>query len=124
MARVICPFCEKEIKLPEQLKIGQTVSCSYCAEKLIVMQLNPVVLEWPDGDDWEDDEVAWKSKPMKINSKRVYDPRDAGWYEDADWGGGRADVKIREKRPRKKSFDSQREARRRHYRRDESFQDF
>jgi DNA-directed RNA polymerase subunit RPC12/RpoP len=121
---MICPFCEKDIKLSEQLKIGQTVSCPYCAEKLIVTQLNPVVLEWPDGDDWEDDEVAWKNKPMKISSKRVYDPRDAGWYEDADWGVGGADVKIREKRLRKKSVNSQRDARRRRYRKDESFQDF
>lgn len=122
MARVICPSCEEGVKLSDRLKIGQKVTCPYCAEKLLVIQLNPVEFEWSDGEDWEDDAVD--RREIKTGSRRIYDPRDPHWYEDTAWDADDAGWKMKTKRTRKKKIPGQRDARRRRYSRDKSYQGF
>jgi hypothetical protein len=65
MSTVICPYCEEVIKPPQRLKIGQRMTCPYCDEKLVVMQLQPLELEWTDDDDREKDVLDWKRKKKR-----------------------------------------------------------
>ena len=46
MTKADCPACGQEIGISRHLRVGAKVNCQHCTEKLIVMRLNPVELEW------------------------------------------------------------------------------
>lgn len=53
-----CPACEARIVLGRKLRIGQTVVCPTCRERLQVAWLHPVELDWVVDED-EVDLVDW-----------------------------------------------------------------
>jgi hypothetical protein len=112
MARANCPACGDDIGIPDRLKVGQKVSCQFCAEKLIVLRLNPVELDWED-DGWEEQTVQAKVKDRRR--------RDTNWPEaaDGDLDGGDGRRRSRSKRSRKR-----RDARHRRNRDDAFYDDF
>ncbi len=63
MAYVTCLQCEQEIRLPETADIGDLVLCRVCGARMEIVELHPIVLDWPwEGDedllDDEDDEYG------------------------------------------------------------------
>lgn len=58
VSRVICPACEEYIVLRTAVSLDQKIRCPHCFTDLVVIQLNPVELDWDDfeDDDWEYDE--------------------------------------------------------------------
>jgi lysine biosynthesis protein LysW len=52
-----CPSCGARVPVGRKLRIGQSVGCPVCRERLEVVWLNPVELDWPidDQDDSYDD---------------------------------------------------------------------
>ena len=57
MRVAICPACGDDIKLPNPLKVGKSVTCPYCEAELEVIDLDPVELDWAYYDD--DEEGGW-----------------------------------------------------------------
>ena len=51
-----CLSCEAEIRLRKPAKIGMLVTCAECGAELEVVWLDPLELDWPFIDDWEEDE--------------------------------------------------------------------
>ncbi len=114
MTAATCPSCEEVIRHSDCLKVGQYVQCRNCYENLIVIKLNPVVLDWSDGGDWGTDLVsseAGTSRPKSKASARSGSSRWFGESDDDDWP-------ARSRKPRKKK----RGQRRRNN--DESYFDF
>ena len=53
----ICPACDETVILNAQPKLDQKVRCPHCRTDLIVVEVDPVELDWDDlEDDWDDDE--------------------------------------------------------------------
>lgn len=53
----ICPACDETIILNTQPKLDQKVRCPHCRTDLIVVEVDPVELDWDDlEDDWDEDE--------------------------------------------------------------------
>jgi lysine biosynthesis protein LysW len=55
-----CLECEAEIKVPSDVKLGDTIACKMCGELFEVVELDPLEIDYPDDDeiwdeDWEDD---------------------------------------------------------------------
>ena len=51
-----CPSCGVDILFEMQLKLGQFIDCPSCDEFLEVIDLDPVLLDWPiEGGDYDDD---------------------------------------------------------------------
>jgi len=114
MPKVICPVCGQEIGISDRLKIGGKVNCQYCNEKLIVLRLSPVELEWSDDEEW-DDSLDRKQAVLKIKGKKAYGPRDADWYDEGDGG------KMRTRKGGKKKSRNRRDTRQRRYIDDERY---
>lgn len=63
-AKAICPSCGEWVKLLENPKIGQKITCPECEADLEVVEVSPVELDWAylegadelDDEDWEDEE--------------------------------------------------------------------
>jgi lysine biosynthesis protein LysW len=55
MAIAVCPSCESEIKVSEQVKLAQKLRCPYCHEDLEVIETNPIELDWAfeDEEEWD-----------------------------------------------------------------------
>jgi lysine biosynthesis protein LysW len=51
-----CPACEARIVLGRKPRIGQGVICTTCKERLEVVWLNPIELDWLVDDDYDDPE--------------------------------------------------------------------
>jgi len=51
-----CISCGTEITFREDPKMGQLVKCQRCDAELEVVWLDPVELDWPFVDDYDDDE--------------------------------------------------------------------
>ena len=64
-----CPSCMSRIHLGRSPRLGQRVTCSGCKEKLEVVWLNPIELDWPMDND------------------RLYEERDE--HDDLDNAKGR-----------------------------------
>jgi DNA-directed RNA polymerase subunit RPC12/RpoP len=83
MIRANCPNCETTVKLADHLKIGHKVTCSRCKERLMVLRLKPVELDWVDDADFERDaglETGGNRRP-RFNGSRG--PRWSRW--DGNW---------------------------------------
>jgi alpha-aminoadipate carrier protein LysW len=51
-----CISCGSEIRFREKPKLGQLVKCPRCDAELEVVWLDPVEVDWPFVDDYDDDE--------------------------------------------------------------------
>lgn len=50
-----CPGCEGNIALSKGVKLGERIDCPECGEKLEVISLRPLELDYAfDDEDWED----------------------------------------------------------------------
>jgi DNA-directed RNA polymerase subunit RPC12/RpoP len=110
MARVMCPSCGEELRLSDHLRMGQRVSCHHCAEKLVVMRLTPVELEWPDGGELDEDEGYLSEATTKIKTKRRSPPPGLDWYDaterKTDYGGRALRTgKTKKKKNRQRRYD-------------------
>ncbi|MEO0255539.1 MAG: hypothetical protein ABIN20_08995 [candidate division WOR-3 bacterium] len=54
MEKAKCPLCEAIIEVPLK-KIGYEFSCPECKERIVVKQINPLVLDLALEDDEEED---------------------------------------------------------------------
>lgn len=53
-----CPSCGEMVYFEKNPTIGQYVTCRFCDEQLEVIELDPVILDWPFVDEdleYEDD---------------------------------------------------------------------
>ncbi|MBN1246657.1 MAG: hypothetical protein JXC32_03320 [Anaerolineae bacterium] len=69
-----CPACDETIILNAMPKLDQKIRCPHCRTDLIVVDLDPVELDWDDfedDDDWDDED----------------DEDDDDWDDDDDDGG-------------------------------------
>ncbi len=51
-----CIGCDAEIRLRQSPKIGALVTCAECGAELEVVWLDPLELDWPFIDDYDEDE--------------------------------------------------------------------
>ena len=61
MAFALCPSCDEQVRISGRPEIGLEVTCPSCGDELVVVELNPIELDWvfyddDDDDDWDDDE--------------------------------------------------------------------
>jgi lysine biosynthesis protein LysW len=56
MAHAECPSCGEKVKVADNAKIGNMVTCNGCGDILEVVWLDPVELDWPVDDDDDDDD--------------------------------------------------------------------
>ena len=54
--RALCPACEEYITLRSGYSMNSKIRCPHCHSDLIVVQLDPVILDWDDYDDDDDDD--------------------------------------------------------------------
>jgi lysine biosynthesis protein LysW len=55
--KAMCPACDETILLKEQPHLDQKVRCPHCRTDLIVVEVDPLELDWDDFDeDWDDEE--------------------------------------------------------------------
>jgi alpha-aminoadipate/glutamate carrier protein LysW len=47
----VCPECEAEIHVDDDIDKGETLSCEECDSSLEVVGLDPIELDLTDGDD-------------------------------------------------------------------------
>ena len=55
MSHAECPHCEGRIRLSGGPRLGQKVTCPRCGEKLEVIRIDPVELDY-EYDDYNDEE--------------------------------------------------------------------
>jgi alpha-aminoadipate carrier protein LysW len=51
-----CVSCGADIKFRESPKMGQSVKCQNCNAELEVVWLDPVEVDWPFDDDYDEDD--------------------------------------------------------------------
>ena len=56
MPLAVCPECDAEIHVDEDVDKGETVNCEECETKLEVVGLDPIELDLASEDKDEDDE--------------------------------------------------------------------
>jgi len=54
MEKAKCPLCEAEIKVPFK-RLGYEFSCPECNERIVVKQIEPLVLDLALDDEEEED---------------------------------------------------------------------
>ena len=52
--RAECPSCGSYVPVGRKVRMGQRVACPICREKLAVIWLHPVELDWPFEDEYEE----------------------------------------------------------------------
>ncbi|MCJ7551205.1 MAG: hypothetical protein MUQ30_16135 [Anaerolineae bacterium] len=57
--RTLCPACEEHVALGSGYGVNSKIRCPHCYSDLIVVQLDPVKLDWDDYDDDDDDDDDW-----------------------------------------------------------------
>jgi lysine biosynthesis protein LysW len=55
-ASAVCPDCGAGVVLRGALWIGQEVICPHCDIELEVVETDPLELDWPYDDEWEEEE--------------------------------------------------------------------
>ena len=63
---VECLSCDGDIHVRSNPKIGQTITCDNCDESFVIIDVNPLMVDWPnfdddfyDGDDSDEDEYEY-----------------------------------------------------------------
>lgn len=113
MARVICPACDGGIRISDRLKIGQRVICERCAEPLIVVRLDPLLVESAETAGGGEDEVLWDRNPVAYGGRVPDQRRHHSRYKNPDWELDDDDARRRPRGTSKKKIRRQRDIRRR-----------
>jgi len=61
-ATVTCPGCKRSINLDPRPREGQRFTCPSCGDYLVIINLEPLELDWAFDDfepDWDPDEGMW-----------------------------------------------------------------
>ena len=58
----VCPACDETIIMNAKPKLDQKVRCPHCRTDLIVVEVEPVELDWDDFEDDWDDEDDWEDE--------------------------------------------------------------
>ncbi len=56
MAFAVCPGCDGNVYIAGRPRMGQKVTCNGCEEELVVVSTDPLELDWPQEEEWADDE--------------------------------------------------------------------
>ncbi len=56
MEIVNCIACEAELTIKHPINIGTQVKCPQCKAEFEVVWLDPLEIDWPFDDDYEDEE--------------------------------------------------------------------
>lgn len=79
---VACLSCGESIHIGSNTKVGSTVVCQVCEAELLIVNLNPFKVEWPEFDDdygdFEDDEPIYEDLDDFDVGDESYD------YDDED----------------------------------------
>lgn len=62
-SRVPCPSCEEFIIFKDRPQLEDKIRCPHCRVDLIVVEVDPIELDWEDYDeaddeDWDDDDFG------------------------------------------------------------------
>lgn len=79
-----CIDCDEQIQFDEQPRLGMLVICENCDAELEVVRKSPLELDWPLGDDDEEDVDDFD-----------FDDDDEGW-DDEDWEDDDEDDEVEE----------------------------
>jgi lysine biosynthesis protein LysW len=55
MVKADCPSCGANVYVGSKPKLGQHIMCFACKTELEIVWLEPVELDWPYEDDYEDE---------------------------------------------------------------------
>ena len=58
-ATVECLACDEDVYVGHNPKIGNYVICNSCDSEFQIIDLKPVMIDWPDDDDFVDEEEAY-----------------------------------------------------------------
>ena len=56
---VECLACEEDVYVGLNPRIGNYIICSSCDSEFQIIDLKPVMIDWPYEDDYEDEEEAY-----------------------------------------------------------------
>jgi lysine biosynthesis protein LysW len=56
MENVKCFACDEDIRMVRSPRMGTLVTCAACGAELEVVWLDPLELDWPFIDDWDEEE--------------------------------------------------------------------
>ena len=54
-----CPDCGEQIRLQGRIHVGKEVVCPECDAVLEVIETEPIELDWPMDDEYDEDEEDW-----------------------------------------------------------------
>lgn len=57
--KVECLACDDDIYIGQNPKIGFYVTCNSCDAEFQITDLKPVLIDWPDEDDFVDEEEGY-----------------------------------------------------------------
>ena len=56
---VDCLACNDDVYIGSSPKIGNYVICNSCDAEFVIIDLEPVLIDWPDFDDYNDDDEGY-----------------------------------------------------------------
>jgi hypothetical protein len=56
---VACLACEDDVYIGRNPKIGNYVICNSCDSEFQIIDLEPIMIDWPDEDGYVDEEEAY-----------------------------------------------------------------
>ncbi len=56
---VECLACEDDVYIGSNPKIGSYVICNSCDAEFQIIDLDPVLIDWPEYDDYTDDDEGY-----------------------------------------------------------------
>ena len=56
---VECLACEDDIYISQNPKIGSYIYCDTCDAEFQIIDLKPVLIDWPDDDDYFDEQEGY-----------------------------------------------------------------
>jgi hypothetical protein len=71
MSQALCPNCEKMTPVGNSPKLGENVICKFCGVESVIVWLNPIELDLPYDDNFEDEDYVYE---------------DDGYFDDEDDG--------------------------------------
>ena len=57
---VECLACDEDVYVGRNPKVGNFVTCQHCDETFQIIDIDPILIDWPyDDDDYSDDEEGY-----------------------------------------------------------------
>jgi hypothetical protein len=72
MIEIECPTCENRIKVSRKLSVWDKIECPLCGEKLQVVSVNPLVVEYYEEDE-QDEESCCEEDVEYKNAYQIDD---------------------------------------------------